>query len=611
MRINLSPEKTEQKTRSTSISIAEVTEDSSSISLNQILLFQGHTKPILSIVSFKNYLITGAGDNLIKIWNQKTNQCINTLKGHKQEVYALVVLPNGNIASGSHDQTIKIWNLDKAECDKTLVGHTDWINALMVLPDGRLASASHDQTILLWNTLNGKYEKLGDHEGAIYSLVLWERELVSGSEDKTIKIWDIDKRICKMILEGHSSSINTLTVLASGELISGSDDRSIGVWEHSNTRAKWLNGHGDIIFALAVTTNGLLVSASCDRSIKFWNAKQGKLIHSEKIDIRTLAILPNGLLATGMSNGEFIIWDVGLGLTNLHIKSTELKLSEKISSGSYGTLFKAIWRGKEVAIKELSDERQSTESIQAFENEMNLLSKLSSPHIVRLYGYCLNDSKYWMVMEYMPKSLSSLLYDPVKKLPWKMRYKIILQIAQGVAYLHKNNILHRDIKSHNVMLDANDNAKLIDFGLARFDIGYTKTKTYVGTERWMAPELAREGSFTAASDIFSMGLTFYEIVSRRMPSLLGAVTPALTILWRSDDSYRDNIPDNCPPKITQLIQWCWKARPIERPTIFQVIEKLQAAEKECEEASDEEVTQEYKASYDDNFASLEKQFGSI
>ncbi|KAM1888168.1 hypothetical protein ACFX13_046326 [Malus domestica] len=195
--------------------------------------------------------------------------------------------------------------------------------------------------------------------------------------------------------------------------------------------------------------------------------------------------------------------------------------ANKLGQGGYGPVYKGIFiGGQEIAVKRLS--RVSGQGLQEFRNEVVLIAKLQHRNLVRLKGYCVKGEEKILLYEYMPnKSLDFFIFDHTKSmfLNWEMRFSIILGIARGLLYLHQDSrlrIIHRDLKTSNILLDEEMNPKISDFGLARIVGGketQANTNTVVGTYGYMAPEYALDGTFSVKSDVFSFGVVLLEIIS--------------------------------------------------------------------------------------------------
>ncbi|KAJ0983560.1 hypothetical protein J5N97_011815 [Dioscorea zingiberensis] len=192
-----------------------------------------------------------------------------------------------------------------------------------------------------------------------------------------------------------------------------------------------------------------------------------------------------------------------------------------LGEGGFGPVYKGkLTEGQEIAVKRLS--RNSAQGVDEFKNEVILIAKLQHRNLVRLLGYCIQGVERMLVYEYMSKgSLDALLFvkEQGVHLDWQARLRIIVGIARGLLYLHQDSrfrIIHRDLKASNILLDAEMNPKISDFGMARIfgeDETINKTRKVVGTYGYMAPEYALNGIFSVKSDVFSFGVLVLEIIS--------------------------------------------------------------------------------------------------
>ncbi|XP_028112960.1 putative receptor-like protein kinase At4g00960 isoform X3 [Camellia sinensis] len=195
--------------------------------------------------------------------------------------------------------------------------------------------------------------------------------------------------------------------------------------------------------------------------------------------------------------------------------------ANKLGQGGFGVVYWGrLPNRQEIAVKRLSSDSGQGEL--EFKNEVMLVAKLQHRNLVRLLGFCLEGIERILIYEFVTNSsLDNFIFNPINRaqLDWDMRYKIIRGISRGLLYLHEDSrlrIIHRDLKASNVLLDAQMNPKISDFGMARLfvlDETQGNTSRIVGTYGYMAPEYAMHGQFSVKSDVFSFGVLVLEIVS--------------------------------------------------------------------------------------------------
>ncbi|KAL2467194.1 Cysteine-rich receptor-like protein kinase 26 [Abeliophyllum distichum] len=218
--------------------------------------------------------------------------------------------------------------------------------------------------------------------------------------------------------------------------------------------------------------------------------------------------------------------------------------ANKLGQGGFGFVYKGtLSNGNEVAVKRLS--RNSGQGDTEFKNEVLLVAKLQHRNLVRLLGFSVEGSERLLVYEFVCNgSLDRFIFDPIKRahLDWEKRYKIIGGVARGLLYLHQDSrlqIIHRDLKASNVLLDGEMNSKISDFGLARlFDPDKTQRSTnrVVGTYGYMAPEYAMRGQISFKSDVFSFGVLVLEIISGQKTNNFGNgenLEDLLSCVWKN------------------------------------------------------------------------------
>ncbi|KAK1361890.1 Clade XVI lectin receptor kinase [Heracleum sosnowskyi] len=200
----------------------------------------------------------------------------------------------------------------------------------------------------------------------------------------------------------------------------------------------------------------------------------------------------------------------------------------KLGQGGYGVVYRGVLPDDgnlEVAVKWFS--RESLKGEDDFLAELTIINRLRHKHLVRLLGWCYKNEKLLLLYEYMPNgSLDMHLFSEPGKQPlsWTLRYKIVSGVASALHYLHNEydvRVVHRDVKASNIMLDANFNARLGDFGLARAldneKTSYMEAEGVLGTIGYIAPECFHTGRATQRSDVYAFGAVLIEVVCGQRP----------------------------------------------------------------------------------------------
>ncbi|GMH07402.1 hypothetical protein Nepgr_009242 [Nepenthes gracilis] len=270
-----------------------------------------------------------------------------------------------------------------------------------------------------------------------------------------------------------------------------------------------------------------------------------------------------------------------------------------IGEGGFGCVFRGVVRVSvdvdspyskmDVAIKQLN--RNGFQGHKEWINEVNWLGVIKHPNLVKLIGYCAEDDERGMqrllVYELMKnKSLEDHLLARVpSSLRWRARLKIAQDAARGLAYLHEEmdfQIIFRDFKTANILLDEELNAKLSDFGLARLGpaegFGHVSTSV-VGTVGYAAPEYVQSGRLTIKSDVWSFGVVLYELITGRRAKLLEWVKPFVSDTKKFHLIIDPRIGGHCycirsALKLASLANKCLTKQPKARPKMSEVVEIL-------------------------------------
>ncbi|KAL1118512.1 hypothetical protein V6Z11_D01G040300 [Gossypium hirsutum] len=284
------------------------------------------------------------------------------------------------------------------------------------------------------------------------------------------------------------------------------------------------------------------------------------------------------------------------------IKKMTKNFKNKLGEGGYGSVFKGKLRsGHHVAIKLLD---KSKGNGQDFINEVASIGRIHHANVAKLIGFCVGRSKQALVYDFMPNgSLDKIIFTEENKntLGWKKLFDIVLGVAQGIHYLHQGcdmQILHFDIKPHNILLDENFNPKVSDFGLAKL---YSVEDSIVsltaarGTIGYIAPELVYKnlGGISYKADVYSFGMLLMEIVGRRknVNAFADHTSQIYFPSWiydrldQGEDMELGDVSDDEKVMVRKMIItafWCIQLLPIDRPSMSEVLKMLEGDIELCE-----------------------------
>lgn len=241
------------------------------------------------------------------------------------------------------------------------------------------------------------------------------------------------------------------------------------------------------------------------------------------------------------------------------ILGNRYEIIEKAGNGGMATVYRAEDKvlKRNVAVKVLKDEFTTDEEfIKRFEIEAQSAARLTHPNIVSIYDVGSEDNLYYIVMELIRgKTLKEIIVEERGPLPWKWSVNVAIQIASALEMAHKNNIVHRDIKPHNIIITEDGIAKVTDFGIAKAVSNSTITAfgTTIGSVHYFSPEHARGGFTDAKSDLYSLGVVMYEMVTGRVP--FDADTPVSVALKHMQEEPEEPIElnPNLPSAVNRII----------------------------------------------------------
>ncbi|XP_020494544.2 tyrosine-protein kinase Blk [Labrus bergylta] len=241
-----------------------------------------------------------------------------------------------------------------------------------------------------------------------------------------------------------------------------------------------------------------------------------------------------------------------------------LKMVKKLGAGQFGEVWMGFYKNtQKVAIKTM---KEGTMEPEAFLQEANLMKKLQHERLVRLHAVVTMEP-ILIVTEFMINGclLDFLKTDEGKKQKLHKLIDMSAQIAEGMAYIERNNYIHRDLRAANILVNETLHCKIADFGLARIiETEYIAQEGAKFPIKWTAPEAINFGTFSIKSDVWSFGILLTEICTYGRIPYPGMTNPE--VIRCLDRLYRMPCPDGCPEELYDMMMVCWKERPEDRPT---------------------------------------------
>lgn len=305
-----------------------------------------------------------------------------------------------------------------------------------------------------------------------------------------------------------------------------------------------------------------------------YSVNKGKVSQGLSDDALAQALLDNSFPTKGLQHFEK--WTIDL---------EKLNVGPVFAQGAFGKLYKGTYNGEDVAIKLLERPVDNVDRAklleQQFQQEVMMLAHLKHSNIVRFIGGCYKPMVWCIVTEYAKGgSVRQFLNRRQNKklVPLRLAVKQALDVARGMEYVHGFGLIHRDLKSDNLLIASDRSIKIADFGVARIEVlteGMTPEK---GTYRWMAPEMMQNRSYTQKVDVYSFGVVLWELITGVLPyQNLTDVQLAFAVV---NKGLRPTVPDDCLPVLSQIMTRCWDADPNVRPSFSQVVKMLEMAETE-------------------------------
>ncbi|KAJ8633081.1 hypothetical protein MRB53_026417 [Persea americana] len=285
------------------------------------------------------------------------------------------------------------------------------------------------------------------------------------------------------------------------------------------------------------------------------------------------------------------------------IDLSKLNIKNVIAHGTYGTVYRGVYDGQDVAVKLLdwgedgiATDAETAALRASFRQEVAVWHKLDHPNVTKFIGASMGTSELkippknpsinshndlparacCVVVEYVPGGTLKqfLIKNWRKKLAYKIVIQLALDLSRGLSYLHSRKIVHRDVKTENMLLDAHRTIKIADFGVARVEAQNPRDMTgETGTLGYMAPEVLAGKPYNRRCDVYSFGICLWEIYCCDMPY------PDLSFVEVSSgvvqQSLRPEIPRCCPNSLANIMRKCWDANAEKRPDMSEVVKMLE------------------------------------
>ncbi|XP_061901577.1 tyrosine-protein kinase ITK/TSK isoform X2 [Entelurus aequoreus] len=250
----------------------------------------------------------------------------------------------------------------------------------------------------------------------------------------------------------------------------------------------------------------------------------------------------------------------------------ELDFGQEVGRGQFGLVLQGRWREKKVALKIIKQECMSNEE---FKEEARIMMRLCHSKLVQLYGVCTQRSPMCLVLEFMDNGcLSDYLRNKKGALSQNAMLEMCLNVSEGMAYLEMSNFIHRDLAARNCLVSKEYVVKLSDFGMTRYvlDDQYTSSLCSKFPVKWSAPEVIRYCKFSSKSDIWSFGVLMWEVYTEgRIPyenrtnaEVVESLNAGMRLLK----------PKLAPESVSMLMEWCWKEKPVDRPSFALLLHEL-------------------------------------
>jgi serine/threonine-protein kinase len=560
-------------------------------SASMVRRFQRRVANVQAVALTANgrWAVSGGDDTALHLWEVATGRSVRRYRRHKSAVTALTISSNGQlILSGSADKSVRLWELDSGRHLRRLDGHLLTVACVAIAPDNRHAlSAGSESDIFLWDLENGKLvRRFHGHTGAVQS-VAFSRDgtrALSGSSDNTMRLWEVATGRELHCFFGHKGAVTSVAFAPTGALValSGSRDTSLRLWQLPGVVVSGLSTAslpelGEVRYASV----GSLVQALTASALLDAKQREDLATNRQQRFSSPRALLLNLVEHAWLT--AFQAQQIAEGCIEDLVLGSYVVL-DRLGEGSMGEVFKARPTGSQdiVVLKVVRPDLLANETItQQFMCEIQTLSRLSHPNIIKTFGAYHHGSRHFFTMEYIEGTDLGRLVQNSGALPIAQACDYIRQAALGLEHAHEHCLVHRDIKPANLLLTLPPAArdmmdvdlsvpapkaiiKVIDWGLAdrRLPTGHQANLNaqspkgeMVGTADYLAPEQAQDASKAGIqADIYSLGCTLYHLLTGQPPFPGGSLMQKLMKHRQAEPQPLQDLRPEIPAGITPIVK---------------------------------------------------------
>eukprot|EP00004_Rigifila_ramosa_P013205 TRINITY_DN2912_c0_g1_i1.p1 TRINITY_DN2912_c0_g1~~TRINITY_DN2912_c0_g1_i1.p1 ORF type:complete len:429 (-),score=118.27 TRINITY_DN2912_c0_g1_i1:238-1497(-) len=250
-----------------------------------------------------------------------------------------------------------------------------------------------------------------------------------------------------------------------------------------------------------------------------------------------------------------------------------------LGKGQFGEVMRASLYGTDVAVKRMF-QNDDPEDQKYIARELKVLQHVHHPNVMQYMGVCQKDGNILLVTEFVEGGDLRELLKSDTPLSWPQRIRFALDTTRAIAYLHSRKIIHRDLKSKNLLVDSSMRVKVCDFGFARTHKdagqGRQRTMTVCGTDEWMAPEVILGMDYDEKADVFSLGIVYFEVMTRKRPSDKVLARTPQRLFELDFEELKRHVPADSPAELTQIIIDCCQYEPHNRPHAKDLVPRLKS-----------------------------------